>query len=958
MPTIEYKIMTTYTYKHLQELLAKDTSPTRPKKLNNRSGKPTKKALSWNLRMLKENKTTSYLDENFVFNTQTHRMVKRKNATGRVIDSVMMSETKNDLRTVKQIRTQLKEMHDGGRMKMIVDLTKISMNSFLKVYAESMTSQKIAAKVLGSDDWIALSPANVNQLLNADILKGDTSGSDQQFLMRASKSFMIELEAVDHWYGKEMTKDKIGGGFFKHYHTLSGVDLSRYDVYSDKPKDGYRDNCLYKCFESWNLDATKLSYLKTTIQQSYVPTNKLKMVANAVKCRIKLNKVALVNGKETTKTVHYGLEGPEMPIATFDNHYFLIEKTNITKFALENYAAIKDLRSWHNITGYRDGKPARRNNRGVNSLELMRGLFKHKHLKPIPPADLLDTQFWNNELSQDCNLEYDKAKSTRPVQGVKNSRTDFHRVFYSCTKERCDMETEKGVKATFKGENCHRDMASFLIKINQRNLLLISSNAKHDLYYLSKHLYRYKPFERGGQFMCGSATLYLKDGSLVNLQLVCGSRMKVEGATVCELRQAYDSLRVKLKTVTGLDLQTYNTLPSLANDFLKATHCYEGCYEISGVPQQFMQQCVVGGKVMCRDNQKQRSTREGVCVLDANSLHAEGMSRNGFVKGTPKVIPQSKLEDAEWLAMQTQYFVQIEGLTNPEPLPFPLTSATGAVRKWSNVCQGKLFHIDKHTAREIAEHQPFKYRVIKGYYFDEGENETVCDVVSNLYKERQTETNHHTRGVYKAILTACFGHTLLKANHTTTVFIPIGKNKSYFSKNYNYIKSSRKVDRGYLYTMKKSVANHFNLIHIGCSIMSQSKSLMNKVMSLAKGTYYTDTDSLHLPSSSVAELEKTWKKKYDTDLIGVGLGQFKVETDADKALYLGKKSYVLASNDVYKMRMKAIPEQSLIKKADSNYGGCVWQMFEGLYQGDRLKFLLSQDQPWAEGELKREVQFA
>ena len=383
------------------------------------------------------------------------------------------------------------------------------------------------------------------------------------------------------------------------------------------------------------------------------------------------------------------------------------------------------------------------------------------------------------------------------------------------------METKKGVKATFKGENCHRDMASFLIKTNQRNLLMTSSNAKHDSCYLGKHIYKCKPFERGGQFMCGSAASCLKDGSLANLQLACGSRMKVEGATVCELRQACDSLREKLKTATGLDLQTCNALPSLANDFLNATNCYEGCYEMSGVPQQFMQQCVLGGKVMRRDNQKQRSTREGVCVLDANSLRAEGAFRNAFVKGTPKVMPQSKSEDAEWLAKQTQCFVQMEGRTNPEPLPFPLMSATtGAVRKWSNVCLGKQFHIDKHTAREIAEHQPFECRVIKGYCFDEGENQKVCEAVSKLHKERRAEKDSHAQGACKATLTACFGHALLKANHATTVFMPMAKNESHFSKNCNYIKSSKKVNGGHLHAMKKSVANHFNLTHVGCSIMS------------------------------------------------------------------------------------------------------------------------------------------
>lgn len=103
------------------------------------------------------------------------------------------------------------------------------------------------------------------------------------------------------------------------------MDLLRYDVYDKKPENGYRDNCLYmyKCFESWNLEKTKLAYLK----QSHVPTNKLKLVAEAVQCRIKSNKITNAKDKETTKTVHYGTEGPEIPIATVDNHYFLVEKS-------------------------------------------------------------------------------------------------------------------------------------------------------------------------------------------------------------------------------------------------------------------------------------------------------------------------------------------------------------------------------------------------------------------------------------------------------------------------------------------------------------------------------------------------------------------------------------------------------------------------------------------------------
>ena len=66
--------------------------------------------------------------------------------------------------------------------------------------------------------------------------------------------------------------------------------------------------------------------------------------------------------------------------------------------------------------------------------------------------------------------------------------------------------------------------------------------------------------------------------------------------------------------------------------------------------------------------------------------------------------------------------------------------------------------------------------------------------------------------------------------------------------------------------------------HLGCQILSYSKRLMNKVMSLADDNdiniYYTDTDSIHIDESGVEPLAKLYEDKYGQKLIGKRLGQF------------------------------------------------------------------------------------
>ena len=61
---------------------------------------------------------------------------------------------------------------------------------------------------------------------------------------------------------------------------------------------------------------------------------------------------------------------------------------------------------------------------------------------------------------------------------------------------------------------------------------------------------------------------------------------------------------------TGLDIDHYTTIQSLASDFMLKSGCYNNVFQISGVLQQYKTRAVVGGICMTATNEMYHLTRE------------------------------------------------------------------------------------------------------------------------------------------------------------------------------------------------------------------------------------------------------------------------------------------------------------------------------------------------------------
>ena len=432
------------------------------------------------------------------------------------------------------------------------------------------------------------------------------------------------------------------------------------------------------------------------------------------------------------------------------------------------------------------------------------------------------------------------------------------------------------------------------------------------------------------------------------------------------MEKGFNIFRKWIKTITGLDPLNFCTITSLGFSYITKEGCFDDVFSLSGTPRAFIQKSVVGGRTMSAENKKYMTDLgDEYEPLDVNSLYPAAMAlMKGFLKGKPKVI---KNESLDWLKNNTDgFFVKVECLNDAETkLDFPILSVfnEGGVRIFTNETKGQIFILDSITLEEAEKHQGLKFKLISGYYFNEGYNNKINIIIKKLFGERVIKKREKNciEQVYKLLMNSLYGKTLLKPIEQTTEIIYQDRWNSYLQHNYNYIKSF--IDLGKFKIVKKfkTVNEHFNYCHVGSMILAQSKKIMNEAMVLAQNIrvkiLYQDTDSMLIEKSGIEKLALEYEKKYNKKLIGDALGEFsndlemKINKDYNikvKAIFniiLGKKMYfsMMEGQNIhgdimieFKSRMKGIPSETIyyyVNKKKVSLKDLYIQLFEnnGLY---------------------------
>ena len=448
------------------------------------------------------------------------------------------------------------------------------------------------------------------------------------------------------------------------------------------------------------------------------------------------------------------------------------------------------------------------------------------------------------------------------------------------------------------------------------------------------------------------------------------------------LRDGFNTFKKLVVEATGQDINNYISLASMSHDYLVLEGCYEGVLQISGVPRHFIQKCVVGGRCMTAQNKKWIKRNSNISDFDAVSLYPSAMNRmDGYLIGKPKVIVgnfQPEIYDG--------YFVYIEITKINKSFNFPCASilTESGIRHFTNDLVGEKIYMDKTGLEDLIKFQGAEYKFIKGYYYNEGRNDSIKKTMKHLFEERLKfkKVKNPIQLVFKELMNSSYGKSFMKPIDSDKQYIPrysYNKEtkqkeetglKEFIDKHYNNIKEITLMfdEKTYKIETIKPIDDHFNNVPVGVEILSMSKRIMFEVMTLAEDNeynmYITDTDSIHIDTDKVEPLGELFKQKYGRNLIGSGMGEFHTDFDLNKSVgeiiatdsvFLGKKCYCdrLQSKDKdgkiingFHTRMKGIPDDSIITKAENDFGGDIIKLYTELYENENgLEFDLLANKP-------------
>lgn len=467
-------------------------------------------------------------------------------------------------------------------------------------------------------------------------------------------------------------------------------------------------------------------------------------------------------------------------------------------------------------------------------------------------------------------------------------------------KRRC---TVKEANKVFDRTGCKDQKPQFLE--NLKKLGLLSDNGKSDNGKSDDHKYDDHTFDimEYSKFYCQKDT-----------EVLC---------------QGYMKFREWILESFEIDIDNQVTISSVARTYLQNRGCFKGVKNLGGVLRAFVQQCVVGGRVMTRENKKVHA-KGPISDYDAVSLYPSAMSRlNGFLLGAPKLIEEDQ-KNLEFLNKVDGYFVHARIDKVGIQRSFPLMSEfsdTGS-RMFEN--EVEEVYLDKIGLEDLINFQKCEVTVLDGVYFNEGRNNKLKEVIEEMFELRAKKKKEENpiQEVFKLILNSAYGYTLMKAPEHDIQLKNKGEFDIYLQRNYNHIHSYVYVGTNKVACKThKAIDEHNVPIHCGVEVLSMSKRIMNEVMCLAEDIdipiYYQDTDSMHLPEDKVPGLEKTFKEKYGRDLHGEELGQFHTDFDfmdtkgeklkeyknirSLELIALGKKAYL----DVLEATKDGVTKQSL-----------------------------------------------
>ena len=440
------------------------------------------------------------------------------------------------------------------------------------------------------------------------------------------------------------------------------------------------------------------------------------------------------------------------------------------------------------------------------------------------------------------------------------------------------------------------------------------------------------------------------------------------------LMEGMKVFKTSINTMTKgkMNLFNYLTISSLTNSFYGYHGCFDGLYQVTGQLRDFIGLSIKGGRV-CVNPKYERKVIEGrTSDYDGVSMYPSAIFRLcnewGLSKGKClKLNSMEELKDDYYYIIK----VRITKINKSQQMPFVSYKDENDILQYTNdipKCGFIETTVDRYTLEDWVLFQGIEYQFITGIYWNQGYNKKMGEITCGLFNDRlryKSEKNDAMQSVIKLMLNSAYGKTLIKKSLIKKELIQNcndEKRKNYkeikeryyarINKKFHMIKTIEKLNDNQSVLVMDHYDDTYNLAFVGCAILSYSKRIMNEVFNVANDLkipiYYTDTDSMHLPTDGIKPIEDAFRLKYGRELNGKQLCQFHVdfslkgaddEIVAPRSLFLGKKTYIDELECVNKdgsivkglhYRMKGMTQEGIIHEAETNHGGDIFKLYEHL----------------------------
>lgn len=173
----------------------------------------------------------------------------------------------------------------------------------------------------------------------------------------------------------------------------TALDFTRYGIYNKINKIKSKPNSIISALQLAHIDKTLIDHVSMTISSRKVLTKDLEGIANKCNIHIKLRYNKLASGKKCTGVRNFGKATSQttISIGLIHDHYFLIEETQYTSYAIKNYFEIGHVPEYNNIyTKDSNNKYRKSKKKYIDSFVAINILVDHKetHLEPLDIKEL------------------------------------------------------------------------------------------------------------------------------------------------------------------------------------------------------------------------------------------------------------------------------------------------------------------------------------------------------------------------------------------------------------------------------------------------------------------------------------------------------------------------------------------------------------------------------------------